>query len=327
MRGKLDDDSAPAKGDLLRARDDGISSVEAIAGSSNRPDSSMVPVSLVVATIGRVGELWRLFRSLARQNSSSFEIVLVDQNNDDRLVNLIADYAPVFPIRHLRSLPGLSRSRNVGLCQCRGEIIGFPDDDCWYPEDAIDHVIAIFRATADLDAISGRTIDAEGVELLGSFQNFSSEITRSNVWRTHNSNTLFVRVRALRAVGGFDESLGVGAKSPFQSGEETDLLLKVMQRGGRAQFHWNFTVFHDQVGQKSTSATLRRAHMYSPGFGRVLRKHNFGLLYLGYRVARFCAGGVLAALRMNHREARYKMAWALGTIKGYFANPNARAKK
>jgi GT2 family glycosyltransferase len=323
----MNTDSASAEENLLRGSNDGNSPVEAIAQSSNRPASRTVLVSLVVASVNRVEEIWRLFKSLAMQSNSNFEIVLIDQNNDDRLVNLIADYASSFPIRHLRSVPGLSRSRNVGLHQCRGEIIGFPDDDCWYPKDTVDRVTAIFRATPDVDAITGRTVDAEGVESLGHFQNFSSEITRSNVWWTHNSNTLFVRSCALQAINGFDESLGAGAESPFQSGEETDLLLNIMQQGGRAQFHWDLTIFHDQVGQQSVSAMLRRARTYSPGFGRVLRKHSFGLPYLGYRVARTFVGAALAALRMNPTEARYKMAWALGTIEGYFASPNARVEE
>jgi glycosyltransferase involved in cell wall biosynthesis len=272
-------------------------------------------VSLVVATVNRVQELGRLFGSLEKQSNSSFEVVLVDQNHDDRLASLIANYASSFPIHRLRSAPGLSKSRNVGLLQCRGEIIGFPDDDCWYPEDTVDRVLAIFRATADVDVISGRSVDGEGVESLVRFQNFSSEITRSNLWRTHNSNTLFVRARALQGLCGFDESLGVGAKSRFQAGEESDLLLQVMQRGRRAQFHWDLTVFHDQI-RKSP----RRARLYSLGFGRVLRKHNFGLPYLACRVVLTCGSAALAALRMNWMEARFKMTFALGTIQGYFAN-------
>jgi glycosyltransferase involved in cell wall biosynthesis len=294
----------------------------AVAASLRQSACANELVSLVVTTINRVQELARLFRSLAKQHNSSFEVVLVDQNQDDRLAALIAYYASCFPIRHLRSLPGLSKSRNVGLFQCRGEIIGFPDDDCWYLEDTIDRVIAIFRTAADVEVISGRTIDKEGVESLGQFQNFSSRITRSNLWRTHNSSTLFVRARALQAVCGFDESLGLGAKSQFQSGEETDLLLKVMQRGGQAQFYRDLTIFHDQI-PSSSSAMLRRAKSYSPGFGRLLRKHNFGFPYLAFRVARTCGGAARAALRMNSTEARYKIAWALGTIQGYFAKPNS----
>ena len=76
-------------------------------------------VSLVVATVNRVKELGRLFGSLEKQSNSSFEVVLVDQNHDDRLASLIANYASSFPIHHLRSAPGLSKSRNVGLLQCR----------------------------------------------------------------------------------------------------------------------------------------------------------------------------------------------------------------
>jgi glycosyltransferase involved in cell wall biosynthesis len=293
---------------------------ENIEAFSGRSFCANVLVSLVVSTVNRVQELDRLFRSLAKQRNSRFEVVLVDQNQDDRLASLIANYASFFSINHLRSLPGLSKSRNVGLLQCRGEFIAFPDDDCWYSEDVIDRVIAIFRAAADVDVVCGRTVDKDGVESLGKFQDFSSEITRSNLWRTHNSSTLFVRARALQGTYGFDESLGLGAKSQFQSGEETDLLLRLLQRGGRAQYCRDLIVFHDQLSE-SSSVWLKRARLYSPGFGHVLRKHNFGFPYLIYRLVLTCGGALLAVLRMNPTQAHFKMIWALGTIQGYFAKP------
>ncbi len=284
-------------------------------------ETAAVVLSLVVGTINRVQEVDRLFASLAKQHNSEFEVILVDQNQDDRLVALVAYYRSFFSINHLRSLPGLSRSRNIGLLQCRGDFIAFPDDDCWYPEDAIDRVIAAFRAAADVDIVCGRTLDKDGAESLGKFQKFSSEITRSNVWRTHNSSTLFVRACALQGIYNFDESLGLGAKSQFQSGEETDLLLQLLQRGKRAQFCRDLIIRHDQMIE-TVSVMLKRAKLYSPGFGRVLRKHNFGFPYLIYRLVLTCGGALLALLRMNPAQARYKIIWAFGTIQGYFAKPS-----
>ena len=42
-------------------------------------------ISLILATVGRTDELTRMFESLATQTFSDFEVVVVDQNEDDRL--------------------------------------------------------------------------------------------------------------------------------------------------------------------------------------------------------------------------------------------------
>ncbi|MEO8848219.1 MAG: glycosyltransferase, partial [Casimicrobiaceae bacterium] len=73
-------------------------------------------LSLIVATVDRVALVDELFASLVVQTSDDFDVVVVDQNADDRLVNLVARYAGRLEITHIRHSPrGLSRSRNAGL--------------------------------------------------------------------------------------------------------------------------------------------------------------------------------------------------------------------
>ena len=91
--------------------------------------------SLIVATKNRTDDLLTLLGSLRSQLMQSFEILIVDQNPDDRLIPVLSQFADL-PIRHLHSKPGLSRARNVALPLCTGDIIAFPDDDCWYPSES-----------------------------------------------------------------------------------------------------------------------------------------------------------------------------------------------
>ena len=90
--------------------------------------------SLVVATLNRVDDVRVLLQSLAEQTFTDFEVLLVDQNDDDRLRPVVEKFAPRLNLTRLHStVRNSSHARNVGLPLCRGEIIAFPDDDCIYP--------------------------------------------------------------------------------------------------------------------------------------------------------------------------------------------------
>ena len=71
-------------------------------------------VSLIVATVDRVELVGELLASLVTQTLQDFEVVVVDQNRDDRLVALLAHYDTRLAITHIRAPRGLSRSRNAG---------------------------------------------------------------------------------------------------------------------------------------------------------------------------------------------------------------------
>lgn len=101
--------------------------------------------SLIVTTKDRTRELADLLQSLDRQRFRSFELIVSDQNADDRLLPVLAPFRQQFPLRHIRSAGGASRGRNAGLPLATGRYVGFPDDDCWYPPDLLAIVSRVFR--------------------------------------------------------------------------------------------------------------------------------------------------------------------------------------
>jgi glycosyltransferase involved in cell wall biosynthesis len=288
--------------------------------SSTAAEAAARPqVSLLLCTLGRTEPLARALAHFARQTSRAFEIVVVDQNPPGHLDATLQAYRTQLSIAHVRSTPGLSHARNVGLAACRGDIIGFPDDDCWYPPELIATIVARFASHPDWDILMGRTLDADGRESLGRFLSGDGTIDKNNLWFTGNSNTLFVRAAAAHAIGGFDETLGVGASTVFKSGEETDFVLRILARNARAIFQHDLIVHHDQVGDNAGAAGWKRAKAYAPGFGRVLRLHDYGIAYVTLRVLRTLASAGIALLRGDMGEVRYKLLWARGTVEGYRA--------
>ncbi|MGM4982767.1 MULTISPECIES: glycosyltransferase family A protein [Rhizobium] len=280
--------------------------------------------SLIVCTIDRFDQLERLFRSLAEQRYKDFEVVLVDQNADDRLSGLIGRFSSLFAIRHIRSPKGLSRARNNGLAAATGDYVCFPDDDCWYEADTLAAAGTLFAAHPELAIVTGRTLDAEGLASVSPTGETRRALTRWNYLKCGNSNGIFVRRAALADIGGFDENLGVGSESPFQSGEEADFLLRALAVGKRAMFFPELIVHHDQVTSEYGPRQVERARKYGRGFGALMRKQAFPLPYVCYRLFRPVAGWLAALARFNPDAARYKRAWLLGILEGYATWPRWR---
>jgi glycosyltransferase involved in cell wall biosynthesis len=282
------------------------------------PAAGAPQLSLLCCTVGRTEKLTRLLASLAAQTRKDFELVIVDQNPPGELDPILAPWRDKLDIRHIRSARGLSRARNVGLGACNTPLVAFPDDDCWWPAQLAERLIKLFADNPDVGLIAGRTKDAAGEDSLGLFLNADAEIDTANIWRTGNSNSIFARTQAARAINGFDEALGVGADSPFKSGEETDFVLRLLSNGVRGKYIADLVVHHDQAPQGG-AAGLARAQGYAQGYGRVLRRHRFGGLFVLTRIARSSARAALNLAQGDLDGARYKALWALGTIKGYCA--------
>lgn len=282
--------------------------------------------SLIVCTVDRFDQLERLFGSLKTQILSDFEVILVDQNPDDRLAHLVETYSSLYPIRHIRSPKGLSRARNAGIAAATGSYVAFPDDDCWYEPDTLVMADRLFRQSPELAIVTGRTLDATGTPSVSPTGDQPLAITRKNYLDCGNSNGIFVRRAALAKIGGFDEDLGVGSQSPFQSGEEADFLLNALSAGLQLGYFPTLVVHHDQVITHYDAAQIARARRYGRGFGALMRKQKFSVFYVAYRLARPLGSWLIAALRRDAITREYKWAWLSGIAEGYATWPRWRKR-
>ena len=267
--------------------------------------------SLVVATLGRVEELRALLGSLAGQGD--FEVILVDQNADDRLMGVVKEFAGGMAIQHVRVAERkLSAARNVGIGWCAGEIIGFPDDDCVYPPGVLAAVDAAF-GDVGLDVLSGVARSPEGGLGSGRWSVEAGAITERDVWTQVIAFNLFLRRSMLERIGGFDAMLGVGVV--HGSCEDTDLVIRALRVGGNGWYDPALAVVHPD--KRLTPVAVARAFTYAAGFGYVLRKHGYGLRAIVTYVARPIGGMVLSVLRGRGLAARYYWETIRGRIYGY----------
>ncbi|MFI5117483.1 MAG: glycosyltransferase family 2 protein [Terriglobales bacterium] len=273
---------------------------------------------MIVATLNRVTELERLLASLDRQSYKDFEVIVVDQNPDDRLVPLLRSHDSL-TIRHLRSGRGLSRARNVGLSVAKGDIIGFPDDDCWYPEQLLATVAEWFASHPEFGGLFTNLRDA-GNESVGPTRPAeTSRCTKENLWHCGLSPNAFLRRQVADAIGRFNENIGVGAASRYQSGEETDYFLRSLALGLEMCYEPSITVHHPSL--HSLERLYRTTYTYALGAGHILRVHDYPWRYVSKRIIRSFGGAAVNLCKGNFRVAYAYLLRTAGQLRGYILGP------
>ena len=173
----------------------------------------MLSITLVLCTVGRERETARCIDSIISQNYQKLEVVVVDQSRGPNIGKHVDRLRAHCPVKHLKSdRIGCSRARNLGASHATGEVIGFPDDDCWYPPGLLTEISNRFYFDPALDGLTGASISEDGSPATGRFNTAACWVQRSNVWTTAIAFALFLRRRVVEKVGGFDEALGTAAQ-------------------------------------------------------------------------------------------------------------------
>lgn len=274
--------------------------------------SNKVTFSLILATVERTFELERFLFSLSQQNCQNFELIIVDQNEDERIVPIINRFKKAFPVTHLKTpYRGLSRARNLGLQYARGDVIAFPDDDCIYPPNLLKEVEAFCRKNPKVDFLIVKAKSLDGRDF--SMQpKKAGRVSLWTMWHLSISWALFV-TRPVAQQLAFDEELGVGAGTPWGSGEDIDYGLRALKAGFKAWYEPSLWVAHP-----NNPPLLDKARRYGRGNGYVLRKHRawgkfaWGLIRRGIAL-------VFYALKGELKEVAWRWEALKGTMEGFFA--------
>jgi GT2 family glycosyltransferase len=282
-------------------------------------DSHDPLIDIVVATVGRTKELARLFDSVVSQPYRPVRLIVVDQNEDNR-VGPILERLPkdVSPLR-LRSERGLSRARNVGLKAIEGDLVAFADDDCWYGPELLERVTRCLVEHPDYGGITVRLFDETGTPSTGRWHSNSGFLNRANVFFRATSCTMFLRREVIEEVGPFDEELGAGSKTEFLSGEETDYLLRTLASGFALWYEPSLHVFHPARRRRHDRESAAAGRQFGMGLGRVLRKHGYPWWYVMYQAAGAVEGAAVGLARGRPLDARFQLSVARGRVSGWRA--------
>ena len=283
--------------------------------------ASDVRFDLVVATVDRTDDLDAFLASLEPQSHRAFRVVVVDQNDDDRVDRVLAAH-PSLEMLRLRSPRGLSRARNAALPSLTGDVVAFPDDDCLYPPDLLERVAERFFADPGLDGVGGRPQAADG-RSTGCWPSRAQRITRSSVFHTAISHTIFLRRRVVDRVGRFDEQLGLGSGTPWGSGEEIDYVVRALRTGARLAYDPSLVVTHP-VKPSSADELIALGRRDGGSLGYVLAANRYPPGTIVRLLLRPLVASAAFAVLLDSTRARFQLATLGGRLRGLAAGARRR---
>lgn len=227
-------------------------------------------ISLIMPTLNRYDDIYLLMDSLENQTYKNFELIVVDQNDNNKVKEIVDKYIDKLDIKYIKSDKiGLSYNRNVGIDKAKGQIIGFPDDDCVYENDTLEKVINFFNENKEYKIYSCKTMDENKVDAFKKMYDGICDISSLNVLDTITSITFFINFVGLEYTR-FDEKLGVGGE--FGSGEEIDYILDLLSKGYKGRYFGDDIIYHPAKKHSKSKEKYQRDFNYGRGFGALCKK-------------------------------------------------------
>jgi len=288
-------------------------------------------ITLILCTLRRDAELDRLFESLQYQGTQ-FDLIVVDQNADNRIQRKLSKYPHLAHAKVIRSSPGLSYGRNVGLrLALAGTILAFPDDDSAYPPLTLRRVEAFLDSHPEVGILCGSVsadwtcLQETGGQLKPIEARRASALT---LFGAVTSHSIFLNTRsntARREWDIFDEHLGVGAQ--FGSAEEIDVVYRLRREGMQLYLTEECVSCHPDKDRGVVNP--QRAYYYALGVGGFFRKNitlQISVLLLLLKVA---IGPIvklaIAFVRARPLQIRYHICTLVGRYRGFCIWRNERS--
>ena len=276
--------------------------------------------SLILATKNRVKEVERFFQSLATQDYQQFELILVDQNLDDRLKELVNTYSQKFPILHLKqAVAGVSRGRNLGRTYIKGDLIAFPDDDSVYPANVLSQVVQFFQNQPNWDGVIGRVYDLETDQNAFTYcgDEHSGAVNLERAFRIGITHGMFYRSSMVNDII-FDETMGPGAGTPWGCGEDVDYLFRCIQGGYKIYYNADLIVRHpNPYNIYNFRQLIRREYSYGRGNGYLMGNY-FSSAFVRTEIFQNVPYVFTTLFRGQFHYCAYITATILGLSLGYW---------
>lgn len=233
----------------------------------------MTRLGVVVTTVGRWQQLDRLIGSVIESDRVDAVMAVANQSGRPEPHALRGERR----VRFVESDGGISRGRNDAMTAIEGEadLLAFPNDHSWYPAGTLSAAAARYHDTGRPGALAGSLVEPFGPRVR--LPAAGTPLDRWTVWRAIEP-AMFVAAEPAQRFG-FRQGLGSGSPTPWQAGEGTDLLLRLLVAGYAVLSSPDLVVRGEGERRSLSSDEWRRkVRSYGRGIGYVLRLHHAGPL-------------------------------------------------
>ncbi len=268
--------------------------------------------SLIIGTLNRSECIKYCLESLRNQIYKEFEIIIIDQSEDDLTEKVLYDFRDLVIVYKRVHFKGLSKARNEAIHHAKGDYLCLIDDDAYYSDDYLSNIEKHIRSNKKI-IVSGylwNTITKRD------FVNYKvltdgKKLSYRQVIRYCPSPAISFPKEIISVSGYFDEEFGVGAK--YGAGEETDFILRAMSNGYTVRYFNDVKAKHphEKLAMITSSVDIKKKRTYSFGFGAMYEKQ-------------FCLrNGIKILLPFTEKIIKLKLKCLLHRKKEYIEEKNA----
>lgn len=241
---------------------------------------------ILPSTFDRPAELRRALRAISALDYHDFEVIVVDNRPGPPRRGHLAGVGTV-DVRVLpEAEPGISAAKNRGLRAARGDVVAFTDDDSIVPRDWLGALVGPFTENPRVQCVTGpvfpgslETPAQRWFEVCGGFPkprdrqvitlddyDGPSALFPYSPGYFGSGGNMAVRADALRALGGFDRSLGAG--TPTRGGEDLEFFVRLLFAGGAIAVEPRAWIHHEH--RRTCVALRHQLGGYGTGFTAML---------------------------------------------------------
>ncbi len=183
-------------------------------------------LSIIIPTLNEQFYLPKLLTALSRQTFRDFEVIVVDGKSEDKTVFEAAKFVDRIPsLKIIEGERGISRQRNLGARESKGEYLLFCDADVSPGTDFLQVLVGeVKKRNLDCGMVFPRSqspnlgtrisVTFGSLFLFGALWPFYKNTIGADFW---------LRREVFEEVGGFDEGLNFA--------EDNDLLRRILKKG------------------------------------------------------------------------------------------------
>lgn len=206
-------------------------------------------LSIIIVSYNRPKYLQDTIKYCVNQTLQAKEIIVIDASNKHLRLSedFTSQYSPILKYHEWNEVGNISKQRNAGINQAKGDIIIFIDDDVKFDNHLFEKIVIRFKQL-NADALSG-LIEASHRKISKEvFQNKKDPMLYLGQPSFHQNDFLVqtylisaacfaVKKQILLKIGGFDEQL----KGVF---DDSDVGVRLTNAGYLVYHDCQFSVFH-----------------------------------------------------------------------------------